>query len=78
MNSDLQPAPVPTPSGDIGNHVVPEAIVIFTGVLAIVTVAIRLLARYMMKRLGIPEILLVISMVSRMALPFTSLKAQRS
>ncbi|KAI1164594.1 hypothetical protein F5B18DRAFT_660943 [Nemania serpens] len=62
MNSDLQPAPVPTPSGDIGNHVVPEAIVIFTGVLAIVTVAIRLLARYMMKRLGIPEILLVISM----------------
>ncbi|KAI1119240.1 hypothetical protein F5Y14DRAFT_127285 [Nemania sp. NC0429] len=62
MNSDLQPAPAPTPAGDIGNHVVPKAIVIFTGILALLAVVIRLLSRYNMRRLGIPEILLVISM----------------
>ncbi|KAI1186347.1 hypothetical protein F5B17DRAFT_366622 [Nemania serpens] len=62
MSSDMQPAPVPTPAGDIGNHVVPEAIVILTGIVALLAVAIRLLARYMMKRFGIPEILLIISM----------------
>lgn len=72
----MQPAPVPTPAGDIGNHVVPEAIVILTGIVALLAVAIRLLARYMMKRFGIPEILLIISMVSRIALFFTRIKTR--
>ncbi|KAI0904215.1 hypothetical protein F4823DRAFT_615753 [Ustulina deusta] len=51
------------PAGDIGDHVLPKVIVILTGVVALVALTIRLLARHMMRRLGIADALLVISMV---------------
>jgi hypothetical protein len=57
MDSDNAPA------GDIGNHVLPKAIIILTGVIALIILAIRLYARFIMRRLGISDILLVISMV---------------
>ncbi|KAI0151573.1 hypothetical protein GGR57DRAFT_503845 [Xylariaceae sp. FL1272] len=50
------------PAGDIGNHVLPEVIIILTGVIALVAVGIRLVARHLMRRLGIPDILLAISL----------------
>lgn len=51
------------PAGDIGNHVVPEVIIISTGVVALLAVVIRLMSRYILRKLGIVEILLIISMV---------------
>ncbi|TGJ79723.1 hypothetical protein E0Z10_g9035 [Xylaria hypoxylon] len=51
------------PAGDIGNHVLPQVIVILTGVIALVALTVRLLARQFMRRLGIADLLLVISMV---------------
>ncbi|GAP88178.1 putative integral membrane protein PTH11 [Rosellinia necatrix] len=64
MNSDSPAAsgPVSQPAGDIGNHVLPEAIVIVSGALVLLAVIVRLLARHMMKRMGIADILLVISL----------------
>ncbi|KAI1175533.1 hypothetical protein F4777DRAFT_321570 [Nemania sp. FL0916] len=62
MSFESRATPAPSPAGDIGNHVVPKAIVLVTGVLSLVALTIRLAARYKMKRLGIPDILLVISM----------------
>ncbi|KAI1425508.1 hypothetical protein F5Y12DRAFT_369369 [Xylaria sp. FL1777] len=50
------------PAGDIGNHVLPKAIVIFTGIVALIALIIRLLARQIMRRLGITDLLLIISM----------------
>jgi hypothetical protein len=54
----------PSPAGDIGNHVIPKTIVLLTGILVLVATIIRLSARQIMKKLGIPDILLVISMVN--------------
>ncbi|KAI8948131.1 hypothetical protein F4801DRAFT_558009 [Xylaria longipes] len=51
------------PAGDIGNHVLPKVIIILTGVVALVVLIIRLYARQMMRRLGIADLLLVISMI---------------
>ncbi|KAI8624805.1 hypothetical protein F5Y19DRAFT_303393 [Xylariaceae sp. FL1651] len=59
MGSELQNVP----AGDIGNHVLPEVIIIVTGVVAFLAVVIRILARHIMRRLGIADILLVISLV---------------
>ncbi|KAI1751060.1 hypothetical protein F4782DRAFT_506625 [Xylaria castorea] len=59
MDYDQQTAP----AGDIGNHALPKAIVILTGIVALVALVVRLLARHMMRRLGIADLLLVISMV---------------
>ncbi|KAI1827217.1 hypothetical protein F4861DRAFT_536402 [Xylaria intraflava] len=59
MNS---PTPTPAPAGDIGNHIIPEAIIIFTGVLAALAVIIRLAARQLIRRLALSDIFLVISM----------------
>ncbi|KAI1360438.1 hypothetical protein F5Y08DRAFT_317338 [Xylaria arbuscula] len=51
------------PAGDIGDHVLPKVIVILTGVIALVALIIRLTARHIMKKLGIADLFLVISMV---------------
>ncbi|KAJ8131278.1 hypothetical protein O1611_g2346 [Lasiodiplodia mahajangana] len=51
-----------SPAGDIGNHVAPQAIIIVTGIMVAIALLIRFLARYLMKKLGIAEVLLVISM----------------
>ncbi|KAI0509369.1 hypothetical protein F5B22DRAFT_326973 [Xylaria bambusicola] len=59
MDADQQAAP----AGDIGNHVLPKVIVILTGVIALLALIIRLLARHIMRKLGIADILLVISMI---------------
>ncbi|KAF2967711.1 hypothetical protein GQX73_g5888 [Xylaria multiplex] len=58
MDNDQQSAP----AGDHGNHVLPKVIVILTGVVALVALIIRLVARKMMRRLGLADLLLVISM----------------
>ncbi|KAI1122519.1 hypothetical protein F5Y10DRAFT_72581 [Nemania abortiva] len=50
------------PAGDIGNHVLPKVIVILTGIIALLALFVRLLARQMMRRLGLADLLLVISM----------------
>ncbi|KAI0453910.1 hypothetical protein F5B21DRAFT_525377 [Xylaria acuta] len=59
MDYDHQAAP----AGDIGNHILPKVIVILTGIVALVALTIRLVARHIMRRLGIADLLLVISMV---------------
>ncbi|GAW19407.1 hypothetical protein ANO14919_088940 [Xylariales sp. No.14919] len=59
MDQDQKAAP----AGDIGNHILPKVIVIFTGILALIALTIRLVARKMMRRLGIADVLLVLSMV---------------
>lgn len=51
------------PAGDIGDHVLPKVIVILTGVIALVALIIRLTARHIMRKLGIADLFLVISMV---------------
>jgi len=61
---DSQTVP-PPPTEDIGNHMTPLAIFIVEGVFALLAIVVRLLARYMMGRLGISDILLVISLVRR-------------
>ncbi|KAI0198734.1 hypothetical protein F4808DRAFT_249411 [Astrocystis sublimbata] len=53
----------PEPAGDIGNHALPKAIVIITGVLALGALLTRLTARKIMHRLGLADLLLVISMI---------------
>ncbi|KAI1346848.1 hypothetical protein F5Y01DRAFT_330360 [Xylaria sp. FL0043] len=50
------------PAGDIGNHVLPKTIVILTGVVALLALIVRLVARRIMRRLGVADVLLVISM----------------
>lgn len=67
MNSDIRSAPPPDahPAGDIGNHVLPEVIIIVSGVLVLLAVIVRLIARQMMQKLGIADLLLVISLVRR-------------
>lgn len=64
MNSDIRSAPPPDahPAGDIGNHVLPEVIIIVSGVLVLLAVIVRLIARQMMQKLGIADLLLVISL----------------
>ncbi|KAI0904340.1 hypothetical protein F4823DRAFT_634490 [Ustulina deusta] len=62
MNADAHGHPAPAPAGDIGNHALPEFIIAFAGIVGFLAVATRLFARYMIKKLGIPDILLVISM----------------
>lgn len=61
MDNEHQPAQ----AGDIGNHVLPQAIILLTGVVALGALGVRLLARHIMRRLGIADLLLVISMVNR-------------
>ncbi|KAI0096666.1 hypothetical protein GGR51DRAFT_568279 [Nemania sp. FL0031] len=58
MNSDSHSAPAagPSPAGDIGNHVLPQVIVIFTGIMVAVATFLRLLARRMMNKLDIMTI----------------------
>ncbi|TRX90537.1 hypothetical protein FHL15_008510 [Xylaria flabelliformis] len=58
MDNDQQTVP----AGDIGDHVLPKTIVILTGIVALVALIVRLLARHIMRRLGIADLLLVISM----------------
>ncbi|KAH8165341.1 hypothetical protein CIB48_g2918 [Xylaria polymorpha] len=58
MDNEHQPAQ----AGDIGNHVLPQAIILLTGVVALGALGVRLLARHIMRRLGIADLLLVISM----------------
>ncbi|KAI0869870.1 hypothetical protein GGS24DRAFT_477462 [Hypoxylon argillaceum] len=53
----------PVPAGDIGDHILPKVIVILTGIVALAAVIVRLLARQMIKRVGLADLLLVISMV---------------
>ena len=55
--------PPGAPSGDIGNHIVPKFIVVFAGIIGTIAVSVRLFARYSIKKLGVPDVLLVISMV---------------
>ncbi|KAI1735114.1 hypothetical protein F4680DRAFT_310930 [Xylaria scruposa] len=59
MDNDQQTVP----AGDIGDHALPKAIVILTGIVALVALIVRLLARHIMRRLGLADLLLVISMV---------------
>ncbi|KAI0428664.1 hypothetical protein F5Y09DRAFT_357612 [Xylaria sp. FL1042] len=54
--------PQNVPAGDIGNHVLPKTIVILTGVVALLALIVRLVARRIMRRLGVADVLLVISM----------------
>ncbi|KAI0469441.1 hypothetical protein F4859DRAFT_131680 [Xylaria cf. heliscus] len=63
------------PAGDIGDHVLPKVIVILTGIVALVALGIRLLARKMMRRLGIADLLLVISMVFYVAHHYNAYQA---
>ncbi|KAI1290701.1 hypothetical protein F5Y03DRAFT_403856 [Xylaria venustula] len=58
MDSSQQAAP----AGDIGNHVLPKVIVILTGAVGLLALVVRLVARQIMRRLGIADVLLVISM----------------
>jgi hypothetical protein len=62
--NDTQTTPSPPP-GDIGNHVIPLVIFIIEGTFALLAVVVRLVARYMMGRLGLADVLLVISLVRR-------------
>ncbi|KAI0397464.1 hypothetical protein F5Y17DRAFT_373665 [Xylariaceae sp. FL0594] len=65
MTTDVlqtQTGAAPPPVGDIGNHMIPLAVLIVEGVFALLAILVRLLARYMMGRLGISDILLVISL----------------
>ncbi|KAI0521509.1 hypothetical protein F5B22DRAFT_643675 [Xylaria bambusicola] len=50
------------PAGDIGNHVIPKVVVYLAGIIGLLAVTVRLYARYAIKKLGIPDALLVISM----------------
>ncbi|KAI0409860.1 hypothetical protein F4802DRAFT_592744 [Xylaria palmicola] len=49
---------------DTGNHVLPESLVVLGSVFGLLSVAIRITARYRIERLAIPDILLVISLVN--------------
>ncbi|KAI1326939.1 hypothetical protein F5Y16DRAFT_216508 [Xylariaceae sp. FL0255] len=50
------------PAGDIGNHILPEAIIIVTGIIAALAVLIRVMSRYLIKGLGIADVMLAISL----------------
>ncbi|KAI1420661.1 hypothetical protein F5Y12DRAFT_791210 [Xylaria sp. FL1777] len=61
MNSDPQWHPASAPAGDIGYHVFPKLIIVLSGIVGLFAVATRLFTRYKIKKLGIPDLLLVIS-----------------
>ncbi|KAI0966405.1 hypothetical protein F4678DRAFT_475912 [Xylaria arbuscula] len=62
MNIDPHEHPTPGPAGDIGYHRLPEFIIVLAGIVGFLAIATRLYARYKIKKLGIPDILLVISL----------------
>ncbi|KAI0424711.1 hypothetical protein F5Y09DRAFT_347429 [Xylaria sp. FL1042] len=61
MNADLHEHPARSSVGDIGNHKVPEFIVASASIVGLLAVATRLFARYKIRKLGVPDIFLVIS-----------------
>ncbi|RYC58250.1 hypothetical protein CHU98_g7963 [Xylaria longipes] len=63
MNSYAYATPAPSPTGDIGNHIVPKLLIVFAGILVFCAVTIRLLARHVIRKFESPDILLVISLV---------------
>ncbi|KAJ2997232.1 hypothetical protein NUW58_g713 [Xylaria curta] len=52
------PAESSHPAGDIGNHILPEAAVVCAGILAFSATTTRLFARYTIRMLDVPDILL--------------------
>ncbi|KAI0468473.1 hypothetical protein F4859DRAFT_524408 [Xylaria cf. heliscus] len=62
MHSHASAASGSSPAGDIGNHVVPKLLIILASIVVFFAVAIRLFARHLMKKFGIPDILLLISL----------------
>ncbi|TGJ83274.1 hypothetical protein E0Z10_g5482 [Xylaria hypoxylon] len=75
MMFDAMNPPAPTPTGDIGSHVIPELIIAVASVVGFFAVATRILARYMISKLGIPDALLVIAMLFYIGLLYNGYQA---
>ncbi|KAI1282689.1 hypothetical protein F5Y07DRAFT_409740 [Xylaria sp. FL0933] len=61
MDANSRGHPAAAPAGDIGNHKAPEFIVALSGIVGFSAVATRLFARHIIRKLGVSDILLVVS-----------------